>query len=134
MTRGALTEYSLTFLQAYPLLLPLALECLALDPVQFWLDCSTMPGVISAVQADNEENELFVLLKLIKNYCHGLHKARLSLLQCEYYSRPSYLFLFSRYLCDNLCTTHVNFHYMKCFVAIKERKGGEQILISWMLC
>ena len=83
MTREALTEYSLTFLQAYPLLLPLVLECLALDPVQFWLDCSTMPEVISAVQADNEENVLFVILKLTRNYCHGIHKARLSLLQRE---------------------------------------------------
>lgn len=85
MTREALTEYSLTFLQAYPLLLPLVLECLALDPVQFWLDCSTMPGVISSVQEGNEENVLFVLLKLTRNYCHDLHKARHSLLQCEYY-------------------------------------------------
>ena len=59
MTREALTEYSLTFLQAYPLLLPLVLEYLALDPVQFWLDCSTMPGVISAVQEGNEENVIY---------------------------------------------------------------------------
>ena len=82
-TREALTEYSLTFLQTYPLLLPLALECLALDSVQFWLDCSTMPAVISAVQAGDDENVLFVLLNLTRNYCHSLHKARLSLLQCE---------------------------------------------------
>ena len=52
--------------------------------VQYWLDCSTMPAVISAVQAGDEENMLFVLLKLTRNYCHGLHKARLFLLQCEY--------------------------------------------------
>ena len=79
-TRNALTEYTMAYLSSYPLLLPLVLDCLASDPVQFWLDCSTMPAVIKAVQAAGEEFVLFVLFKLTRNYCNGLHKARLSLL------------------------------------------------------
>ena len=82
-SREALTEYSLTFLQTYPLLLTLVQTVPGSGPLQFWLDCSTMPAVISAVQAGDEENVLFVLIKITRNYCHGLHKARLSLLQCE---------------------------------------------------
>ena len=55
MTREALTEEGLTFIQTCPLLLPLVLACLELDPLQFWLHCTTMLAVISTVQAGDGE-------------------------------------------------------------------------------
>ena len=49
-SRQAFYDYNETFLQTYPDLLTLVTESLGLDPVQFWLDCSTMPQVVSSVQ------------------------------------------------------------------------------------
>jgi len=72
----------LNYLLSYPDLLPLVCECLAADPVQFWLDCSTMPQVILAVKEEGREM-LFVFFKILRNYCHGLHKARQALLKSD---------------------------------------------------
>ena len=80
VTREALLQYTLSYLQDNPLLL-LVEQCLSLAPAQFWLDCSTMPAIIMATQSFGEENVLFVILKLTRNYCHGLHKASLSLIK-----------------------------------------------------
>ena len=83
-SRQALVEFSMNYLLSYPDLLPLMYECLAADPVQFWLDCSTMPQVIRAVQEEEKGGEiLFVFFKISRNYCHGLHKARLALLKSD---------------------------------------------------
>ena len=49
-TRANLSEYKDNFLKFNPDLLPLVTQCMMMDPVQFWLDCSTMPQVISDVQ------------------------------------------------------------------------------------
>ena len=76
-TRLALAECTKKFLEAIPEVVPLVNVCLALDPAQFWLDCSTMSPVISAVQVWGE-CVLFALFKLTRNYCHVLHKARIA--------------------------------------------------------
>ena len=79
VTRQALLETTYRYLHDHPLL-PLVQECLSCDPVQFWLDCSTMPSVIRASQTFKGVNVICVLMKISRNYCHGLHKARLSLM------------------------------------------------------
>ena len=76
-TRQALHQSNLSYLSANPNLETLANTCLESDPVQFWLDCSTMAPIISAVQREGE-SLLFGLFKMTRNYCHGLWKARLS--------------------------------------------------------
>ena len=81
-TREALDDYLSVSLQANPELLPIVEECLALDAVQFWLDCSTMPPVIAAVQV-NGERVLWKLFKITRNYCHKLHKARMAILESK---------------------------------------------------
>ena len=48
--RLALAEFSMSFLQVNPHLEMLVQLCLDMDPVQFYLDCSTICPVISAVQ------------------------------------------------------------------------------------
>ena len=78
-TRHDLAEYNRSFLKTYPDLVPLVDECLGMDPVQFWVDCSTMPPVITAVQVEGE-GIMCALFKLTKNFCHSMHKARLALL------------------------------------------------------
>ena len=58
----------------------LATQCLNDNPVQFLLDCSTIPAVITA---HNEEGEhvLYAFFKISRNYCHGLYKARINMLR-----------------------------------------------------
>ena len=68
-----------SFLEANPSLVNLVRQCLAISAVQFWLDCSTMAPVISAVQLEGE-SVIFSLFKLTRNYCHVLHKTRQDLL------------------------------------------------------
>ena len=77
--RADLMQFCLTFLSRFPKLTCLAKICLELDPVQFWLDCSTMWPVISAKQSEGEWL-LYPLFKVTRNYCHVLHSARVSLL------------------------------------------------------
>ena len=78
-TRANLMQFCWSFLHKFPLLISLVRACLALDPAQFWLDCSTMAPVISAVQ-DEGECVLFPLFKVTRNYCHVLHTARVKML------------------------------------------------------
>ena len=78
-TRNALEHSTVQFFQKSSILETLVPLCIASDPVQFYLDCSTMPAVISAVQAHGEAL-LASLLKLTRNYCHVLHKARSDML------------------------------------------------------
>jgi hypothetical protein len=78
-TRLVLEEFTSNLLQAHPYLLPLYNLCLTQDAVQFWLDCSTMAPVIKAVQVDGDVI-LDTLFKITRNYCHGLHKARINML------------------------------------------------------
>ena len=68
-----------SYMVKYPLLSPVIKACLTKDPAQFWLDCSSMSMVISAVQRHGQ-GALETLFKLTRNYCHVLHKARLALL------------------------------------------------------
>jgi hypothetical protein len=79
VTRIELTISNLRFLHDNPHLEELVIHCLVVNPVQFWLDCSTMPPVISAVQRYGEEL-LLPLFKLTRNYCHRLHGARIRML------------------------------------------------------
>ena len=69
-TRQALYLFNTNFLEANPNLEPLVHICLETNPVQFWIDCSTMPPVISAVQLESE-SLLSGLFKLTRNFCHG---------------------------------------------------------------
>ena len=78
-TRAELHVFQSSFLQTNPGLANLVRQCLAISAVQFWLDCSTMAPVITAVQLEGE-SVLFTLFKLTRNYCHVLHKARQALL------------------------------------------------------
>ena len=78
--RQTLQEFNKSYLSANPNLEPLVNICLESDPAQFWLDCSTLAPVISAVQREGE-SLLFGLFKMTRNYCHGLWKARVSQLE-----------------------------------------------------
>ena len=80
--RASLTLFKADFLAANPDLLPLVTECVTSNPMQFWLDCSTMPPVISAVQLGGQDL-LHPLFKLTRNYCQSLHKERVRLLDVE---------------------------------------------------
>ena len=78
-TRNELTISCLRFLHDNPHLEEIVCQCLLINPVQFWLDCSTMHPVISAVQK-NEDVFVKLLFKLTRDYCHRLHMARMDLL------------------------------------------------------
>ena len=78
-TRDDLVHLTWSYLIRFPQLSPVIRSCLTLDPVQFWLDCSSMAPVISAIQQYGE-GVLQPLYRLSRNYCHVLHKARVSLL------------------------------------------------------
>ena len=78
--RQTLHIFNLSYLKTNPHLEIIVNECLAISAVQFWLDCSTMPPVITAVQQGGE-GILFDILKMTRNYCHGLYKARKSMLE-----------------------------------------------------
>ena len=81
-TRDSLLEFQSNFFLTHPDLLPLVTECLLSDPVQFWVDCSTLSAVIRAVQ-ESGVNVLSKLFKLTRNYCHSIHKKRVMLLDTE---------------------------------------------------
>jgi hypothetical protein len=81
-TRANLMQFCWSFLHKFPQLISLVRTCLALDPVHFWLDCSTMAPVISAVQEEGE-CVLFPLFKVTRNYCHVLHTARVKMLSSD---------------------------------------------------
>ena len=74
-TRMELTIANLRFLHDHPHLQEVVTQCMAANPVQFLLDCSTMPTVIKAVQ-DIGESVMQTLFKLTRNYCHRLHVTR----------------------------------------------------------
>ena len=78
-TRADLMQHCWSFLDRFPQMFTLATTCMAMDPVQFLLDCSTMGPVITAVQRGGE-GVLNPLFKVTRNYCHVLHNARVSLL------------------------------------------------------
>ena len=78
-TRDVLLQYQSEFLSNHPDLLTLVTECLVSDPVQFWLDCSTMKEVIRFVQ-ENDRSVLYKLFKLTRNFCHTIHSKRVMLL------------------------------------------------------
>ena len=80
--RADLMQFCCTFLSRSPKLTSLVKSCLNIDPVQFWLDCSTMGPVISARQC-NGDWVLYPLFKVTRNFCHGLHSARMSLLSSD---------------------------------------------------
>ena len=78
-TSIALADYKTSFLKSNPDLVALVEECLVLNPVQFFIDCSIMAPVISATQLGGD-GILFALFKLTRNLCHCLHKARMSII------------------------------------------------------
>ena len=79
-TRLLLEDYQRKFLQANPNLKQLVSDSLQSDPVQFWLDCSTMTPIVRATQLEGEV-VLFTLFKLTRNYCHTLYKKRCDMLK-----------------------------------------------------
>ena len=81
-SRALLSKFKADFLAANPDIATLVTECMMTNPVQFWLDCSTMPQVIGAVQLGGQ-GLLRPLFKLTRNYCHTLHKERVKLLEME---------------------------------------------------
>ena len=78
-TRIELTISTMRYLHDNPHLEELVRKCMLLSPVQFWLDCSSMPPVIAEVQVHGNVI-LQLLFKLTRNYCHGLHTARTKML------------------------------------------------------
>ena len=78
-TRDELTISSQRFLHDNPHLDKLVSRLL-INPVQFWVDCSTMHPVISAVQKEGDVI-LKLLFKLTRNYCHRLHMSRMDMLE-----------------------------------------------------
>ena len=78
-TRLELNISTTRFLHENPQLEEQVRTCMEISPVQFWLDCSTMPPVIDAVQYHGNV-VLQLLFKLTRNYCHRLHIARNKLL------------------------------------------------------
>ena len=78
-TRVELTIANCRFLHDHPHLEEVVTECLSVNPVQFWLDCSTMHPVIKAVQTHGEV-VMHKLFKLTRNYCHRLHVTRKKLI------------------------------------------------------
>ena len=78
-TRHSLLKFQSNFFLSHPDLLPLVMECVLDDPVQFWVDCSTLPAVIRSVQKSGS-SVLCKLFKLTRNYCHSVHKKRVMLL------------------------------------------------------
>ena len=79
VVRTELRESFLKFYRDNPDLENMVTECMRHSPVQFLLDCSTMPAVICAVQ-EYGDCVLFPLFKLTRNYCHRLHVTRSNLL------------------------------------------------------
>jgi hypothetical protein len=78
-TRVELTIANHRFMHDHPHLEEVVIECMAVNPVQFLLDCSTMHTVIKAVQKLGEK-VLHNLFKLTRNYCHRLHVTRTKLI------------------------------------------------------
>ena len=79
-TRQYLENYRQYFFQAKPHLFQLVQECLDTDPVQFWLDASTMAPVISATQSEGDVI-LEDIFRLTRTYCQRLHKTRCEMLE-----------------------------------------------------
>ena len=78
-TRVQLPIANHRFMHDHPHLEEVVTKCMAVNPVQFLLDCSTMPEVIVAVQRLGE-SVLQKLFKLTRNYCHRLHVTRRKLI------------------------------------------------------
>ena len=74
-TRVAALEHTRQVMMSDSVLQQLVHQCLSQDAVQFWLDCSTMALVISAVQ-QHGQGLLSTLLRLTRNFCFVIHKAR----------------------------------------------------------
>ena len=71
-TRNALEHSTVQFFQASSILETLVPQCLESDPVQFYLDCSTMPAVISAAQEYGEALlALLFKLKILSRLTQG---------------------------------------------------------------
>ena len=78
-TRAELTVAAARFMRDHAHLEGMVTRCVAENPAQFWLDCSTMHMVIMAVQ-NSGESVLNQLFKLTRNYCHRLHVTRKKLI------------------------------------------------------
>jgi hypothetical protein len=75
LTRVAVMKHTMQAIMGDNVLETLVQQCLRYDTVQFWLDCTTMVMVISAVQ-QHGQGLLSTLLRLTRNYCFMIHKAR----------------------------------------------------------
>ena len=60
----------------------LILECVEADPVQFFLDASTMSQIISQVKVKGTMI-LDIIFKLTRHYCYTLYKLRTDLFEAD---------------------------------------------------
>jgi hypothetical protein len=74
-TRVAVLQHTMQVIMGDSVLQDLVQQCMNHDAVQFWLDCTTMALVISAVQ-QHGQRLLSTLLRLTRNYCFVIHNAR----------------------------------------------------------
>ena len=74
LTRQFLVTYIQSVITTNSHLAEVISECLKLNEVQFWLDCSVMAPVISSVQIDSDI--LIRLFEITRNYCFGLYRSR----------------------------------------------------------
>ena len=74
-TRVSVMENTMQAIMGESVMETLVQQCLRYDTVQFWLDCTTMALVISVVQ-QHGQGLLSTLLRLTRNYCFVIHKAR----------------------------------------------------------
>ena len=72
-------SYMSSYLYSLPHLTELVEDCLQSNPVQFFLDCSTMPPVIAAKQVYGE-SILAELFKMTRHFCFLLHRLRTKLI------------------------------------------------------
>ena len=77
--RSQFGMFMMMYLAEFPHLTGLIDECLNTSPIQFYLDCSTLPCVIEAKQTFGDII-LCQLFRMTRHYCFLLHKLRMSLI------------------------------------------------------
>ena len=68
------------YLASYPDIADLIQDCISTDPVQFYLDASTMDAVLTQVQVQGTYI-LNLIFKVTRHLCYLLHKLQSELLE-----------------------------------------------------
>ena len=71
--------FAKSYLKIHPEISDLVETCLMESPIQFWLDASVIPSVISASQIYGNQI-MCKIFKLTRHYCYLLHSLRQKLL------------------------------------------------------